>query len=477
MKIYKYIIVAVLLTTCFAAVSCKAPQFATKIIAKPMSESFGASNDTTTIATINWKSFYTDKYLVQLIDTALVNNFDVLISMQKIKAAQSDVLFSKGAMLPTISGVANAGVTKFGQYTMDGAGNSGTEIYSGTEIPKHINDYLVGLQTSWELDVFGKLKNQKKAAIARVFSSEAMRNVVITNLIAEVANSYYELLSLDQSIKIIDKNTIIQENALEMIKVMKETALSNELAVKQFNAQLLNIKALKIKQQQQITEIENKINFLIGNYPQIIEREASFVDTDLPQEIHFGIPAALLQNRPDIKMAEYELTASKADLKSAKAQFYPNLTITGGIGYQAFKPNLLFNPQSVAFDLLGSLTAPLINRSAIRSAFKKANAYQVEAIYNYQSTILNGYIEVNTEMARMNNLKAIFKLQSDECTELNKSIEIAADLFRFGRANYLEVLNVQQNALQAELDLIDTKKQQFQAIVNIYKTLGGGWRN
>jgi multidrug efflux system outer membrane protein len=476
MKKYKYIIVASFVTTCLLVSSCKTPQTSLENNTKKLPESFGSTTDTVSSATINWKTFYSDKYLVKLIDTALVKNYDVLISLQKIKAAQSDVLFNKGAILPSVSGVATAGVRRFGLYTMDGAGNATTDITPGELVPFNLPDYLVGLQTSWEVDVFGKLKNQKKAAVSRVLSSEAMKNVVITNLIAEIANSYYELIALDQSIAIIDKNITIQENALEMVIFMKEAAASNELAVKQFKAQLLNIKAMKVEVQKQITEIENKINFLIGSYPQKIERQTSFTTSNLPSEIQFGIPSALLQNRPDIRMAEFELIASKSDVSSAKAQFYPNLTITGGMGYQAFKPNLLFNPQSVAFNLIGGLTAPLLNRSAIKASFNKAHAYQVEALYSYQSTILNAYLEVNTEMARNNNLKELLKLKTEETLELNNSIEIASDLFKFGRANYIEVLTVQQNALQAELDLIETQKKQFQTTVNIYKALGGGWK-
>jgi NodT family efflux transporter outer membrane factor (OMF) lipoprotein len=475
MKKYNYIIVVLFVATCLTVSSCKTPQTSLENNTKKLPESYGNSTDTVSSATIGWKTFYSDKYLVKLIDTALVKNYDVLISLQKIKAAQSDVLFSKGALLPTVSGIANAGARRFGLYTMDGAGNATTDITPGKLIPINLPDYLVGLQTSWEVDVFGKLKNQKKAAISRVLSSEAMKNVVTTNLIAEIANSYYELIALDQSIAIIDKNITIQENALEMVIVMKEAAASNELAVKQFKAQLLNIKAMKVELQQQITEIENKINFLIGSYPQKIERQTSFTASNLPCEIQFGVPSALLQNRPDIRMAEFELMASKSDVKSAKAQFYPCLTITGGMGYQAFKPNLLFNPQSVAFNLIGGLTAPLLNRSAIKASFNKANAYQVETLYSYQSTILNAYLEVNTEMVRVNNLKELLKLKTEETKELNNSIEIASDLFKFGNANYIEVLTVQQNALQAELDLIDVQKQQFETTVNVYKALGGGW--
>ena len=475
MKKYNYIIVGLFFAACLTVSSCKTPQTSLKDNTKKLPESFGNTTDTINSATINWKTFYSDTYLVKLIDTALVNNYDVLISLQKIKAAQSDVLFSKGAMFPTVSGVSNAGARRFGLYTMDGAGNATTDITPGKLIPINLPDYLVGLQTSWEVDVFGKLKNQKKAAFSRVLSSEAMKNVVTTNLIAEIANSYYELIATDQSISIVDKNIAIQENALEKVIVMKEAAVTNELAVKQFKAQLLNIKAMKVELQQQITEIENKINFLIGSYPQKIERQTSFTASNLPREIQFGVPSALLQNRPDIKMAEFELIASKSDVKSAKAQFYPSLTITGGMGYQAFKPNLLFNPQSVVFNLLGGLTAPLLNRSAINASFNKSNAYQVEALYSYQSTILNAYLEVNTEMVRITNLKELLKLKTEETQELNNSIEIASDLFKYGRANYLEVLTVQQNALEAELDLIETQKQQFQTTVNVYKALGGGW--
>jgi outer membrane protein TolC len=302
-----------------------------------------------------------------------------------------------------------------------------------------------------------------------------MKNVIITNLIAEIANNYYELVAIDQSISVIEKNINIQENALQMAKVLKETGASNELAIKQFTVQLLNIKAVKTELRQKTTEIENKINFLIGRYPQTIDRDHKFNTANLSTAIKFGVPSSLLQNRPDIKMAEFNLTASKANLKSARAQFYPNLTITGAFGYQAFRTNLLFNPQSVAFNLLGGFTAPLLNRSAIKASFDKANAYQIETLYAYQSTILNACLEVNTEMERINNLKDLLQLKTEETKELNHSINIAADLFKFGKANYLEVLTVQQNALQAELDLIETEKKQFQTTVNIYKALGGGW--
>jgi NodT family efflux transporter outer membrane factor (OMF) lipoprotein len=478
MKNSNYIIIAALaISFLFMAGSCKSPQAVTEVAPKPLPESFGIAGDTASAATTRWNTFYTDQHLIKLIDTALVNNADIMMALQRIKAVQADIVSAKGALLPNISLAANAGLTRFGDYTMDGAGNRGTEIYNGRDIPQNLPDYFVGLQTSWELDIFGKLKNQKKAALARAFSSEAIKNVVVTNLIAEIANQYYELLSLDQSVKIIDKNIAIQENAAALMKVMKNAAAANELAVKQSNAQVLNIKARRFELLQQITETENNINFLTGSYPKPIERDTLFSKRSFSDRITTGIPSALLQNRPDIKVAEYDLLAAKADVKSAKAYFYPSLNISGAAGYQAFRPDLLLNPQSAAYTILGGLTAPLVNRAAIKATFTKANANQVEAMYNYHKTIMNGYVEVSNELARISNLENVFALKSDEVKELNNSIGIVADLFRFGRANYFEVLIVQQNALEAELDLVNTKKQQLQSSVNIYKALGGGWRN
>ncbi|WP_292010712.1 TolC family protein [Chryseobacterium sp.] len=430
--------------------------------------------DSMNIKLPKWADFYKDPDLISLIDSALYDNFDVLIATENIKKSQALAKQAHGALLPNLNFVAGAGINRFGQYTMDGAGNAGTPIYKDKNIPKNLPDYLVGLQTSWEIDVFGKLKNQKKSAIARLLGSVEYKNVVITNLVAEIANNYYELLALDLSIDILDKNIKIQEDALELIRIMKQAAKSNELAVKQFEAQVNNIKVIKYYQLQQITETENRLNILVGRYPQHIRRNKNYLKNS-PDKLILGIPTDLLSNRPDVKMAEYELLASKADLAAAKASFYPSLSISGTVGYQAFLPSLLFSPKSIIFGLLGNLTAPLLNRASIKASFQNANASQNEALFNYQKTILNSYVEVYNEMKRINNLENIYLLKDDEVKKLTAAIDISNDLFKYGRANYLEVLVVQQNVLQANLDLISAKKEQFQSVVNIYKALGGGW--
>jgi len=442
-----------------------------------MPASYFGNIDSTNTASLNWKQFFSDKNLISLIDTALTNNWDVQIAYQRIQAAQSGVLSSKGALKPKVDASVAAGLSKFGLYTMDGAGNKGTEIYDGKDIPQHLPDYFIGLQTAWEIDLWGKLKNQKRAAIFRFLSTVEGKNLVVTELISELAASYYELLSLDETLKIINETIGLQENAFEIVKVQKEAAAANELAVKQFEAELLNTQGLKFEISQQIAETESRINFLVSRYPEPVIRDTTYFQNNVPAQLNAGIPFSLLQNRPDIRQAEFELAASKADVMAAKAAFYPSLNITGGIGFQAFKPGLLLiAPESIAYNLLGSLTAPLVNRAAIKAEFNRASAEQLQALYNYQKTILNGYVEVYNEIQRIRSLEQVFELKTRETNALTQSISISELLFRTGRANYLEVLFAQQNAIRAKLQLIETKKNEFLATVNMYKALGGGWR-
>ena len=248
------------------------------------------------------------------------------------------------------------------------------------------------------------------------------------------------------------------------------------MAVRKFEAEVLSSKSLEFDIQQNITETENKINFLLGRFPQpIIRDKANFTDL-VPATVQTGLPAQLLANRPDIKQAEYELAAAKLDVKVAKAQFYPSLGISATIGYQAFNPSyLLRTPESLIYSLAGDLAGPLINRNAIKAEYLTANAKQLQAVYDYEKTILNGYIEVANQMSKISNLQKSYDLKSKQVTALTQSIDISNDLFKAARADYFEVLMTQRDALQSKLELIETKKQQLNAVVDIYHALGGGW--
>lgn len=192
--------------------------------------------------------------------------------------------------------------------------------------------------------------------------------------------------------------------------------------------------------------------------------------------IHTGIPSQLLANRPDIRQAELDLAAAKLDVKVTKARFYPTLGISAGVGYQAFNPSYIFKPESLIYSLAGDLAAPLINRNAIKASYAGASARQVQAVYDYERTILNAYIEVSNQLAKISNTQQAYELKAKQVDALNQSIDISNDLFRSARADYMEVLMTQRDALESKFDLIETKMQQMNAMVNIYRALGGGWK-
>jgi multidrug efflux system outer membrane protein len=468
--------IAVLISIGFIYSGCKTFTPTRNADIKSMPQAYNDSKDSTNSAQIKWKDFFADKNLVSLIDTALKNNLDLLITLQDIEIARNDVRVKKGLLFPMVTGGAGFSRDKVGRYTSEGAGDAVTEITPGKLIPDPLNDYMLGLHASWEVDIWKKLRNSKKAAFTRYLASIEGKNFVITNLISEIANAYYELLSLDNQFDIIKETIQLQKNALEIVKVQKDASVVTELAVKKFEAEVLNSQSLEFEVLQKIKENENEINFLLGRFPQPIVRDKSNFMPQLPQQIKAGIPSQLLANRPDIKQAELELFATKCDVKAAQAEFYPSFNISGGLGFQAFNPSYLFtSPESMIFSLIGDLSAPLINRSAIKAEFNKAKAYQIEAMYDYQKTILNGYVEVSNELSNISNLEQLYNLKNKEVDALMKSIDISNDLFKSAKADYLEVLMTQRDALESKLELVEAKKRQFNSVTNIYKALGGGW--
>ncbi len=439
-------------------------------------EKFSGSTDTATVATINWKNYFTDPVLIGLIDTALNNNLDLLIAMQRIAMAQANVSYAKGLAFPSVSAFGGADQQKYGFYTMNAAGNRGANIYQDQTVPSNLNNFTFGLQSSWEVDFWSKLKNTKKAAVAQYLSSIEGRKWTVTNLVSEIATDYYDLLALDNELDIIKHAIQLQDSALNLVSIQKQAGVVNELAVQQFEAQVLSSKKMGIDVQQKISEAESRFNFILGRYPQPIARNKSAFEHLIPNQIKVGIPTDLLHNRPDVKQAEYDLEASKANLKVAKASFYPSLNISGGVSMEAFKTSLLFSPESFAFSVLGSLVAPVINRSALKAQYKTANAAQIEAMYNYQKSILASYVEVYNEMVNLKSVEKALDFKKQEVNTLNQAVGSSALLFKTGRANYLEVLTIQGNVLQSKLELVETIKDQCSSVVSIYKSLGGGWK-
>jgi outer membrane protein, multidrug efflux system len=438
--------------------------------------SYNGSQDTTNVARVRWKEFFTDPYLNALIDTALKNNQELNITLQEIEISRNEIRARKGEYLPFVDIRGGAGVEKVGRYTHQGASDATTEFEPGKEMPDPLQDYFLGAFASWEVDVWHKLRNAKKSAIYHYLSSTEGKNFMVTNLIAEIANSYYELMALDNQLEILTRNIDIQTDALGIVRLQKTAARVTELAVRKFEAEVLKNQSHKYDILQRITETENRINFLIGQYPHRIARNSQqFVDL-VPDTLYAGIPSQLLQNRPDIRQAELDLGAAKLDVKVAKANFYPSLRITAGIGTQAFDPKYLATmPESMLYSLAGDLAAPLVNRNAIKAAYLSANAKQIQAVYNYERTLLRAYIEVANQLSNINNLRNSFDLETRQVQALTESIKISTVLFKSARADYMEVLLTQRDALESKFELIETKKQQMNAMVNIYQALGGGW--
>ncbi|MCB0401049.1 MAG: efflux transporter outer membrane subunit [Flavobacteriales bacterium] len=470
----------IIITTGFLALgfsACKTPGFVSKTENKSVPGSFNESTDTTNTAQVKWKDYFTDPNLVALIDTALSNNQELNIMLQEINISNNEVRARKGEYLPSIGLQGGAGIEKVGRYTSQGANDANTEIEPGKEFPEPLPDFMVGAYASWEVDIWKKLRNAKKSAVFNYLSSIEGKNFMVTNLVSEVAASYYELIALDNQLDIIKKNIEIQQNALKIVKMQKQAAKVTELAVRKFEAEVLKNQSHLYEIQQMIVETENRINYLIGRFPQPVQRNASNFTELTPQPLQAGIPSQLLENRPDIKQAELELEAAKLDVKVAKANFYPRFDITAGVGLQAFDPSHLVKaPESMLYNVAGDLMAPLINRNAIKANYFSASSKQVQAVYNYERTVLNAYIEVVNQLSKIDNLEKSYDFKQQQVQTLTESITISTNLFKSARADYMEVLMTQRDALESKMELIETKTAQMNAYVKMYQALGGGWK-
>jgi outer membrane protein, multidrug efflux system len=463
---------------CFILAACSIPPTLTsrkENNAMPMS--FRNSLDTINTAKLKWKDFFTDPNLVALIDTALAANQELNIMLQEINIAKNEVRARKGEYLPFVDLQAGAGLEKTPRYTRDGSVDANQQIEPGKEFPDPLSNFLLAANVSWQADIWRKLRNAKKSAMLRYLASTEGKNFMVTHLVAEIANSYFELMALDNQLEILKQNIQIQQNALAIVRQEKEAAKVTELAVRRFEAEVLKNQSRQFHTLQDITETENRINFLVGRFPKPIVRNSQTFADLIPAKIYAGIPSQLLANRPDIHQAELTLAASKLDVAVARANFYPSLTISATLGLEAFNAAYLISkPESMLYTLAGGLTAPLINRNAIKAFYYNANAKQIQAVYNYERAILTAFIEVTNQLANIDNMKSSYDLRTLQVQALNESITISTSLFKSARADYMEVLLTQRDAVEAKFELIETKKAQMHAMVNIYQSLGGGWK-
>lgn len=458
--------------------ACSIPLLTTKKAEVKLPQHFSqATQEQENAANANWKDFFDDPQLLALIEQAVANNKEINILMQRISIAANEVEARKGEYKPFVSFGAGIESGKVGRYTRNGAVEENLEIKEGKAFPDPLGNYQFGLFSSWELDVWKKLRNATKVANMEYLASIEGKNFLVTNLVAEVANTYYELMAVDNQLDNLKQNIKIQQNALEVSRELQQYARATSLAVKRFEAEVQKNQSREYVLRQQQTELENRINFLLGRTPQPIERSAVGLMNLQTKMIQTGVPSQLLQHRPDIRKAELELAAADLNIKVAKANFYPSFSIRAGLGFQAFNPKyLLSTPESLMYSLAGDVMAPLVNRNAITAVYKNANATQVQAAFEYEQTIINAYVEVANQLASIDNLGKNYQLKSQQVGVLTESVEVANQLFKSARAEYLEILLTQREALEAKSELIETKQKQMSAMVNLYRALGGGWR-
>lgn len=461
--------------------------FSCKSLKKPiidpelsLPERFAPAIDSTAnaAADLPWRDFFPEPALHTLIDSALSRNFDLKIALQRIRAARAGVRETEAALRPRVDGVAGVSIRKFGLYTMDGAGNITTEMKDGKLVPIHLPDQMIGLQSSWEIDLWGKLKALKKAALARSLAEEHTRQLLQTEIVGTLADAYYNLKALDAQTQMLNEFIAVQETMLAVVGAQKAAGASNALVIKQFEAQALNARAMLTDLEEAKIEQENLIRILCGTFPEtpIARDSASLLRLPLLNTAS-GVPAGLLTRRPDIRRAAMELEAGTASLYAAKTLFYPGLNLNANIGTQAFRPDLLvLQPQSLAYGLLGGLSAPWINKRAIEANLQISDAIRQEALLAYHQTIVNAVNEVSLELSRMEILQRKASLKNAEMQALLEAERAAAELFRAGRADYLETLLVQQNAMHTRMEAIDVRRRQLSASVQLYRTLGGGWK-
>lgn len=435
-------------------------------------ESFGGPREAeSSAAQLNAREFFTDPKLTALIELGLENNQELNIATLEVQIANFEVLGREGEYLPKVGLGAGVGIEKVGDDTSQGVSDEAHKV------AKDLDDYRLGLSASWEIDIWRRLRNARDAAARRALSSAEERRLVITTLVAEIASSYYELMALDNQLEVLNRNIDIQQQALDVVKLRKTAGRVTELAVKRFEAEVLKNQSLRYALQQEIILAENRINLLLGRGRQPIERSSGELMTGALREVATGLPTQLLEHRPDVRKAELELEACKLDVLSARARFYPSLEINAAVALNTFDaPTFFQTPGSLAYLALAEVSQPIWNRKEITAQYFSANARQMQAVFEYERAVLVAYTEVLNQLAMIENLRSAYDLRADQVAKLEESIEISTRLFKSARADYMEVLLTRREALDAEIELIETRLEQKRAIVKLYRALGGGWK-
>ena len=438
-------------------------------------ESFGnvaATTDTSSVADIPWKNFFTDATLQKLIDSAIVKNYDMQIAIKNLEASDLLVKQVKWNNVPQI----DLGVTANTQRPSDNSLNGLSLSQAGIKT-KHIEDYSANASLSWEADIWGKIKNQNKTAVATYLQTAEAKKLVQTNIVASVSQGYYNLLMLDDQLGIAKKNVNLNDSTLRIIKLQFDAGQVTSLAVQQAEAQRQAAAELVPQFERDITLQENALQVLAGSLPGKIDRSASLNDIHFADNLSTGVPSAILSRRPDVRSQELALTIANANVGINKAEMYPALRITAEGGVNSFKASNWFNIPASLFGIVGgSLVQPLLDHKVLKTNYEVAKVNREKTVIQFRQTVLVAVGEVSDAMVKIEKLKVQQTIAEDRLKTLQKAISNSNLLFQNGMANYLEVITAQGNVLQSELELASIKRSELSAVSELYKALGGGWK-
>lgn len=426
-----------------------------------------ASADSTTIADMPWQSVFKDEKLNALIQKGLDNNLNLKNAIENIIQAQASLRQSKLAYYPTLQLDANVTRNKQSQ--------AGLNFPPGININTLTTTYKLGLSTSWEADIWGKLSSSKRAALATYLASDAAKQAVQTQLISDIANNYFRLLAYDRQLIITQETLESRIKNVETIKDLKEGAIVTGAAVVQSEANQHAAEVLIPDLKQSIRETENAINILLGQAPGPIDR--GILGTQIvPENLAIGMPSQLLQNRPDVRQAEFNFRVAFESVNLAKTYFYPSLTLTASGGFSNLELKDFFT-NSIFYSIIGGLTQPLFNQGVNKMRLTTAQSQQLQAYNNFQQSLLTAGQEVSNALYTYQMAVEKEDSRAKQIEALIKAVDYTKQLLEYSSAtNYTDVLTSEQNLLAAQLSGVNDNLQKLQAVVDLYRALGGGWK-
>jgi len=422
------------------------------------------------IAGVEWRQYFKDPALVSLIDTTLKGNYDLQLALKNIESAQEYVKQAKVGWLPTLNVQANASTSYPSKNSLNGISLSS---FLKTD---HIEDYNLVANLSWEIDVWGKIKRQKEAALADYLNSFEGARAVQTQLVADVANSYYNLLMLDEQLQIAKYNVSLSDSIVQMMRLQKTAGDVTELAVNQAISQQQTAALLVPQLEQGIAIQENALRILAGQAPATLPRSGKLEEVAMWDQLSAGVPADLISKRPDVRAAEAQLVSANALVGAAQANMYPALTLTASGGLNSYKAAKWFDINSLTGSVLGGITQPVFQRRQLKTQLEVAKIQRDQAEIRFRQQALNAIGEVSNALVKLDKLQTQRQIATDQVQTLGIAVGQARLLFGSGLANYLEVITAQSNALQAQLSRADIVRQQLSASVELYRSLGGGWK-